>query len=57
VEHDVAGDKDAAREMIARTKQFAVPVLIIDDKDIVVGFQVNKLEELLFPKKEEKSEA
>jgi len=55
VEHNVAQDKKAAKEMIERTKQFGVPVLIIDDKDIVVGFNTARLEELLFPK-EEKNE-
>ena len=38
--------------MIERTKQFVVPVLIVDDKDVVVGFNAAKLEELLFPKQE-----
>ena len=56
MEHNVAQDKQAAKEMIERTKQFGVPVLIIDDKDIVVGFNTARLEELLFPK-EKKSEA
>jgi glutaredoxin len=50
VEHDVAQDKQAAKQMIERTKQFAVPVLIVDDKDIVIGFNVARLDELLFPK-------
>jgi hypothetical protein len=36
--------------MIERTKQFGVPVLIIDDRDIVIGFNTARLEELLFPK-------
>ena len=51
----MAQDKEAAKEMVARSKTFAVPVLVIDDKDIVVGFQVKKIEELLFPP-EEKTE-
>jgi glutaredoxin len=52
VEHDVAQDKQAAKEMIERTKQFGVPVLIVDDKDVVIGFNAARLEELLFPKDE-----
>ena len=46
-ERDVASDKDAAMEMVEKSKQMAVPVIIIDDKDIVVGFNQAKLDELL----------
>ena len=43
----MAADRDAAEEMIEKSKQMAVPVIIIDDQDIVVGFQQAKLDELL----------
>ena len=43
----MAADKGAAKEMIEKSKQMAVPVIIIDDKDIVVGFNQAKLDELL----------
>ena len=46
-EHDVSADQDAAREMVEKTKQMAVPSIIIDDKDIVIGFNTTKLDELL----------
>ena len=46
VEHDVAKDKDKAREMVEKTRQMGVPVTIIDD-DIVVGFNQSALEKLL----------
>ena len=46
-EHDVAADRDAAKEMIEKSKQMAVPLIIIDDKDIVIGFNQGKLDELL----------
>ena len=46
-EHDVAADREKAKEMIEKSKQMAVPVVIIDDKDIVVGFNPAKLDELL----------
>ena len=46
-EYDVAADRDAAREMIEKSKQMSVPVIIIDDKDIVIGFNQAKLDELL----------
>jgi len=43
----VAKDRDAAKEMVEKTKQMAVPAIIIDDKDIVVGFNQARLDELL----------
>ncbi len=43
----MAADKEKAREMIEKSKQMAVPVIVIDDKDIVVGFNQGKLDELL----------
>ena len=46
VEYDVAADRDKAKEMIEKTKQMGVPVIIIDD-EIVVGFNQAKLDELL----------
>ena len=46
-DHDVAKDREAASEMVEKAKQMAVPTIIIDDKDIVVGFNQAKLDELL----------
>ena len=43
----MAADRDAAREMIEKSKQMSVPVIIVDDKDIVIGFNQAKLDELL----------
>lgn len=43
----MAADRAAAKEMIEKTKQMMVPVIIIDDKDIVVGFNQAKLDELV----------
>ncbi len=42
----MAVDRDAAKEMIEKTRQMGVPVVIIDDKDIVIGFDQTKLNEL-----------
>jgi glutaredoxin len=42
----VAADHDKAKEMIAKTKQMAVPAIIIDDKEIIVGFNTAKLDEV-----------
>jgi glutaredoxin len=33
--------------MIEKSRQMTVPVIIIDDKDIVIGFDQAKLDELL----------
>ena len=43
----MAADRNAAKEMIEKSKQMAVPVIIIDDKEIVVGLDQSKLDELL----------
>jgi glutaredoxin len=42
----VAKDKDKAREMIQKSKQMGVPVIMVDD-EVVVGFNQAKLESLL----------
>jgi glutaredoxin-like YruB-family protein len=49
-EHDVADDKDRAREMIKKSGQRGVPVIVVgqdDDEEIVVGFNEEKLTDLL----------
>jgi glutaredoxin 3 len=45
-EYNVAQDKDKAREMVEKSKQMGVPVVIVDDT-IVVGFNHTELEKLL----------
>ena len=45
-EHNVAVDRDKAKEMIDKSKQMGVPVIIIDD-NVIVGFNQSKLDELL----------
>jgi hypothetical protein len=37
--------------MMEKTNQLGVPVIIIDDKDILIGFDPAKLDELLSTKK------
>jgi len=46
VEHNVAVDRDKAREMIQKSKQMSVPVIIIDD-EVMVGFNQTRLDSLL----------
>lgn len=45
-EFDVASDADKRAEMIEMTGQMGVPVIQIDN-DIVIGFDENKVKELL----------
>ena len=43
---DVAGDADKRKEMMEKSGQLGVPVIIIDDQ-VVVGFNKPKLAQLL----------
>ena len=43
---NVAVDREKAKEMIQKSGQMAVPVIIVDD-EIMVGFNQAKLDELL----------
>ena len=45
-EHDLSTDISKAREMVAKTGQMGVPVVIIDD-NIVIGFNRARIDELL----------
>ena len=45
-EHDVYTDTKAREEMITKSGQMGVPVIIIDD-EIVVGFNQPKIAEML----------
>ncbi len=43
---DVAQDKEKAKEMVQKSGQMSVPVIMIDD-EIVVGFNQAQLDKLL----------
>ncbi len=45
-EHDVASDATKRQEMIDKTHQMGVPVIIID-KEIIIGFDRERISELL----------
>ena len=45
-EHDVAADREKAKEMIQKSKQMGVPVIIVGD-EVMVGFNQAKLDSLL----------
>ena len=46
IAHDVSVDREKAREMVEKSGQMGVPVIIIGN-DIIVGFNRSKLEQLL----------
>ncbi len=46
VEYDVASNAEKRQEMIEKTNQMGVPVIMVGD-DIVIGFDEGKLRELL----------
>ena len=46
VEHNVAVDKEVAKEMVQKSKQMSVPVIIVDD-EVFVGFNQTRLESVL----------
>ena len=46
-EHDVSVDRDAAVHMVEKSRQMGVPVVIVDDEDVLVGYYPEKLDELL----------
>jgi len=45
-EHDVATDKEMAKEMVEKSGQMGVPVIFIDDK-MTIGFDEGRLREQL----------
>jgi glutaredoxin 3 len=45
-EHDLSKDASKAREMVEKTGQMGIPVIIID-KNIVIGFNKARIDELL----------
>ena len=45
-DYNVAEDREKAKEMIDKSKQMGVPVIVIDN-DVVVGFNQVKLDSLL----------
>jgi len=45
-DYDVSTDKEKAQEMIKKSGQMGVPVIMVDDK-IIVGFNQVELDKLL----------
>ena len=45
-DYDVAQDREKAKEMIQKSGQMGVPVILVDS-EVVIGFNKAKLDELL----------
>jgi glutaredoxin-like YruB-family protein len=45
-DYDVASDREKAKEMIQKSGQMAVPVIVIGE-EIIVGFNQTRIDELL----------
>jgi len=43
----VVADRAAAKRMIIKSQQKTVPVIVVNDKDFVVGYDPARLDELL----------
>ncbi len=46
-DYNVGTDTTKRAEMIGKSGQMGVPVIVVDDKDVVVGFDQNALAKLL----------
>ncbi len=46
VDYNVAEDRDKTKEMIQKSGQMGVPVIVVDD-EVIVGFNQGRLDELL----------
>lgn len=46
IEHNVAADRAAAKEMVKKSGQLGVPVILIDD-EVFIGFNQTQLDKLL----------
>ena len=46
-DYNVGADTEKRREMVEMSGQMGVPVIVIDDKDLVIGFDQKKVSELL----------
>ena len=46
-EYDVLAHPEKAEELVNRSEQTGVPVMFIDDTEMVVGFEKEKIESLL----------
>ena len=48
IERNVAMDRDAAKEMIKKSGQMGVPVILVNG-EVIIGFSQTQLDKLLLP--------
>ena len=46
MDHDVSKDKDRLKEMMRKSGQLGVPLILVND-DLLIGFDQSKLDTLL----------
>lgn len=46
-DYNVAADQEKRQEMVEMTGQLGVPVILVDKKDVVIGFDQKNLSKLL----------
>lgn len=46
-DYNVAADREKLKEMVEKSGQMGVPVIVVDDKNIIVGFDREHLAELV----------
>jgi len=46
IDYDVAKDKERTKEMMQKSGQLGVPVILVND-DVLIGFNQSKLDKLL----------
>ena len=46
MDHDVSKDKERLKEMLQKSGQLGVPVILVND-DLLIGFDQSKLDTLL----------
>ena len=46
-DYDVASDKIRRTEAITKSGQMGVPVIVVDDTNVIIGFDQDRLAELL----------
>lgn len=47
INYNVGTDPEKRQEMLEKSGQLGVPVIVVDNKDLVVGFDKKKISELL----------
>lgn len=46
-DYNVGTDLDKRKEMVDKSGQLGVPVIVVDEKEVIVGFDREKLSQLL----------